>query len=482
MIALPATLLKIFLATTLITALLPSVIYRYNDKLSYNLLLLPIAACFIESLGISYFYIYSGRAAWKLASIGIVDIAFNLEPLGIIFANLLTGLWLVSTLYTIYHMVRVDGKNQARFLTFMGLTIFSAIFIALSKNLFSMFIGYEMLTLFTIPLVGHHNLSRPEVMTYAKILLCTSIGLFLPFVMFTYHLSGHTEFQLDGILPNNIDEIYMHLLLALMFFGIAKTAIFPLYRWLTAAMIAAYPVSALLHAVAVVKAGIFCIIKIVIYIFGLKTLSTLLDVYNWPLAISSFTLIYASYRAVRTSLIKHVLAYSTIANLALIMVTIFLLTPKSIVAALAHMIANSLTKVTLFFAAGIFYTQTKSNNLSDLRGIGYKSPIAAFFFCIAVLSMIGIPPLAGRASKDLIWQAILENRYSYFLKLALIIYVMTAIFYSGKLCYLIFSRDGKFTVKAPMTGMTVATAITTIGVASFPVFEKFMNSLLWSIL
>lgn len=482
MIALPATLLKIFLGTTLLTALLPSVIYRYNSKISYNLLLLPIGACFIEALGISYFYIYSGRASWKLSSIRMIDIAFNLEPLGVIFINLLTGLWLISILYTIYHMAKVDGRNQARFLTFMGLTMFSAIFIALSKNLFTMFIGYEMLTLFTIPLVGHHNMHRPEVMKYTKILLATSIGLFLPFVMIVYHLSGHTDFQLDGILPDNMNDVHMHLILALMFFGIAKTAIFPLYRWLTSAMIAPYPVSALLHAVAVVKAGIFCVIKIIIYIFGLKNLSMLLDTYNWPLAVSAFTLIYTSYRAVRTSLVKHILAYSTISNLALMMVTIFLLTPKAMIAALSHMIAHSFTKVTLFFAAGIFYTQTRSNNLADLRGIGYKSPIAAFFFCIAILSLMGVPPLAGSASKTLIWQAILENRYAYFIKLALIIYVMAAIYYMGKLCYLIFARDGKFTEKMPMSGMKVATALTTIGIASFPLFERFMNSLLWTIL
>lgn len=482
MIALPSTLLKIFLANTLIAALLPSVLYRYNDKLSYNLLLVPIAACFIEAMGISYFYIYSGRAAWEVLSIGIVDISFYLEPLGIIFINLLTGLWLVSTLYTIYHMARIDGKDQARFLTFIGLTIFAALLISLAKNLFTMFIGYELLTLFTIPLVAHHNISRPEVMKYVKILIFTSVGLFLPFVILVNDLAGHNYFILDGILPEGVSDYMLHLLLALMFFGIAKTAIFPLYRWLTAAMIAPYPVSALLHAVAVVKAGIFCIIKIIIYIFGLKKLSLLLGIYNWPLAISTFTLVYASFRAVRTGLVKHVLAYSTIANLSLMMVTIFLLTPESIMASLAHLIAHAFTKITLFFSAGIFYTVTRSNNLSDLRGIAYQSPVAAFFFSIAALSMIGLPPLAGSASKELIWNAILESKYEYILKPALILYVMASIYYLGKLSYLIFAKDGKFTEKTPLSGMKIAAAITSIGIASFPIFDKFMNSLLWTIL
>ena len=482
MIALPSTLLKIFLSSAFITALLPSAIYRRNHGLSNHLLLIPIAACFIESLCMSYFYIYSGRSSWHLVSIGIVDIEFYLEPLGIIFLNLLTGMWLIAALYTIHHMERNEGKDVARFLTLIGCTIFSAILIALSKNLFSMFIGYELLTLFTIPLVAHHNSSRPEVMTYTKILLSTSLGLFLPFVMLVYHLSGHAEFKLDGILPNNIDDIYLHLLLALMFFGIAKTAIFPLYRWLTAAMIAPYPVSALLHAVAVVKAGIFCIIKIIIYIFGLQKLATLLEVYNWPLAICVFTLIYTSYRAVRSRLVKHVLAFSTISNLALMMVSIFLLTPKAIVASLAHLIAHSFTKITLFFAAGIFYTLSRSNNLSDLRGIAYKSPVAATFFVIAALSMIGVPPLAGAESKDLLWKAIIESPYAELLKPTIILYVMAVIYYMGKLCYLIFARDGKFTEATPFSGMKIATALTTIGIASFPIFGRFMDSLLWTIL
>lgn len=482
MIALPSTLLKILLVSTLITALLPSVFYRHNYKLSYHMLLVPIFACFIESLCVSYFYIYSGRADWVMFSAGIVDIAFYLEPLGILFLNLLTGMWFIAILYTIHHMIRIDAKDLARFLTFINLTIFAAILIALSKNLFTMFIGYELLTLFTIPLVAHHNRSRPEVMTYVKILFSTSIGLFLPFIMLVHHFAGHTGFKLDGILPNNINVIYVHIMLALAFFGIAKTAIFPLYSWLTSAMIAPYPVSALLHAVAVVKAGIFCIIKIIIYIFGLQKLSILLADYNWPLAISTFTLIYTSILAVRTSLVKHVLAYSTIANLSLIMMSIFLLDPKSILAGLAHLIAHSFTKITLFFSAGIFYTLSKSNNLGDLRGIGYKSPATAIFFVIAVLSLIGVPPLAVAQSKDLIWQAVSDYKYSDILKSALILYVMAVIYYMGKLCYLIFAKDGKFTESTPFSGMKVATALSAIGIASFPIFERFMNSLLWTIL
>ncbi|MGV2431956.1 MAG UNVERIFIED_CONTAM: hypothetical protein LVQ98_00725 [Rickettsiaceae bacterium] len=213
MIALPATLIKILLISTLVTALAPLFVRRHNN----NVLLLPIAACFLESLTITYFYIYAGRASWKLLSVRGVDIEFYIEPLGLIFLNLLTGLWLISTLYTIYHMKKIDKKDPGTFLTFIGLTIFSAILVALSKNLFTMFIGYEMLTLSTIPLVAYHSYNKPEIIKYIKILLSTSIGLLLPFVLLIDHITGSTEFKLGGIILNEIPDFWGHLLLLLSF-------------------------------------------------------------------------------------------------------------------------------------------------------------------------------------------------------------------------------------------------------------------------
>jgi len=482
MVTEPNILIKIFLASILIAALLPLVIYKHKSNFSYNIILLPIAACLVESICITYFYIYSGRAQWKALEIGVVSLKFYLEPLGIIFFNLLIILWLISALYSMYHMTKLESKNLARFLTFIGLTIFAAIFIALSKNLFTMFIGYEMLTLFTIPLVAHNTFDKREVLVYIKTLIGTSIGLLLPFVIYVYYVSGTTEFILDGIIPQNLNPLILHLLLFLAFFGTAKTAMLPFHNWITAAMIAPYPVSALLHAVAVVKAGIFCILKIVIYIFGLKNLAILLQDFNWPLLAACFTLVFASYQAVRTSMVKHVLAYSTIANLALMMIAVFVLTPQSLMAAIAHMIGHSFTKITLFFSTGIFYTMTKSNYLKDLRGIGYKSPVTSIFFIIAALSMIGVPPLIGSATKDMIWEAMEASTYSYVLKISLVLYIMSVIYFMGKLTYLIFAKDGVLKERMPISGMKIATAASAIGTVSFPILEKFMKSLLWAIL
>ncbi|MGV2431955.1 MAG UNVERIFIED_CONTAM: hypothetical protein LVQ98_00720 [Rickettsiaceae bacterium] len=267
-----------------------------------------------------------------------------------------------------------------------------------------------------------------------------------------------------------------------IFFGIAKTAIFPFHSWLTSAMIAPYPVSALLHAVAVVKAGLFCMMKIIIYIFGISYLYNLLEYFNWPLVMAVVTLLYASYMAVSTNIVKHVLAYSTIANLALVLMSLFVLSNKSIIAGLSHMIVHSFAKITLFFAAGIFYTQVQSTSLNELRGIGYKSPIAAIFFLIAAFSMIGIPPLAGANSKQLIWNSIVESNYSYTLKPVLILYILATIIYMGKLSYLLFAKDANFTSKVSRGGMEFALALTTIPLAAFPLIERYLDSILWSIL
>lgn len=480
--ALPSTLLKLMLISSLLSALAPMFVYRHNSKILSNMLLLPIVGCFVESLFITYFYIYSGRAEWSLIYIPPLEIKFHLESLGLIFLNLLTGLWCISTLYTIHHMKKVDSMNQVRFLTFMGCTIFSAIWVALSQNLFTMLVGYELLTLFTIPLVAHHHFDRAEVVKYIKILLSTSLGMFMPFCLLVYHFAGGVEFKYGGILPSDIHYLIQHLLVALMFFGIAKTAMMPFYGWLTSAMIAPYPVSALLHAVAVVKVGLFCVLKIIIYIFGVENMGILLDQFNWPLIVAGITIVYTSYRAVSTGLIKHVLAYSTIANLALVMISFFLLTPESLRAGITHMIAHSFTKITLFFAAGIFFVHTKSNYLMDLKGIGYRYPLPVGLFILASLSLIGIPPLAGASSKALLWNVLVNDKYSTILEPIFLLYTIAMIFYMGKLCYLMLSKNGEETFKIEISGMEIATILCGICMLSFGIVEKFLDSLLWNIL
>lgn len=482
MIAHPETLIKLMLITSLLSALAPMFVYKHNSKILSNMLLLPVAGCFVQSLAITYFYIYSGRAEWVLFEVEPVEMKFHLESFGLVFLNLLTGLWCISTLYAIHHMKKVDSKNQVRFLTMIGCTIFSAILISLSQNLFTMLVGYELLTLCTIPLVAHHQFERKEVKNYVMILLTTSIGFFMPFILLTNHYASGVEFKHGGILPSDMSHMILHIMLGLMIFGIAKTAILPVHGWLTSAMIAPYPVSALLHAVAVVKAGIFCVGKVIIYIFGIDKLSLLLGDFNWPLFLFSFTLIYSSVKAALTSQIKHVLAYSTIANLALIMMAFFVLSQDSMRAGITHMIAHGFTKITLFFTAGIFYVHVKSNNLSDLKSVAYKNPLSAFLFLIAAFSLIGIKPLAGSVSKSMLWDVFVQSKYYWVLGSSFVVYSISTIYFMSKLCYLIFSRDGNGFGKITISGMEIAALLSGLCMLSFNIVERFLDAILWNIL
>ena len=203
MITAASTLLKTLLATGLIAALAPLLFASYRRLIIWGTLLC-IFAYFIEILSITYLYIYGGRIAWTMIYIDFVDISFSIEPLGLIFLNLLAGLWLISALYSFFFMRATRDLKYTKLLTFLGLAIFAASIIALAKNLFVMFIGYELLTLITIPLVAHYGMHNTQVTTYVRILIFSSLGLFLPFIFLVQFYAGSTQFTLDGILTNNI--------------------------------------------------------------------------------------------------------------------------------------------------------------------------------------------------------------------------------------------------------------------------------------
>ena len=204
-----------------------------------------------------------------------LTIKFTVEPLGLLFGLVASGLWIVNSLYSIGYMRGNNEKNQTRFYFFFAIALSSAVGVAFAGNMLTLFIFYEILTLSTFPLVTHSG--KPEAMksgrTYLGILLSTSIGLQLLAIIWTWHATGTLDFQPGGILENKVTSGVMAILLFLYMYGIGKAALMPIHRWLPAAMVAPTPVSALLHAVAVVKAGVFTVLKVVIYIFGIDTLN-----------------------------------------------------------------------------------------------------------------------------------------------------------------------------------------------------------------
>jgi multicomponent Na+:H+ antiporter subunit D len=329
-----------------------------------------------------------------------VAIAFRVEPLGMLFAALASGLWIVNSIYSIGYMRGNGEQHQTRFYTCFSLALGATMGIAFAANLFTLFLFYELLTLSTYPLVSHKGDAATvrSARVYLGVLLCTSIGLFLPAIIWTYHLAGSGDFTVGGILQGKIAGADIGLLLALFVFGVGKAAVMPVHRWLPAAMVAPTPVSALLHAVAVVKAGVFTVTKIIVYIFGVDFLFTAPSS-AWLVPLAAFTIITASLVALRQQNLKRLLAYSTVAQLSYVVMAAAVLKPLSEVGAAVHMVAHAFGKITLFFAAGAIYTAAKKTELSQLRGIGRRMPWTMGAFTIGALSMIGVPPTAGFISK-----------------------------------------------------------------------------------
>ncbi|MEO3429911.1 proton-conducting transporter membrane subunit [Pelagibius sp. CAU 1746] len=329
-----------------------------------------------------------------------IDIAFKVEPLGMLFATIASGLWIVNSLYSIGYMRGNNEKHQTRFYAFFALAIVAAMGVAFASNLFTLYLFYEALTLSTYPLVTHKGdeNSVRSARVYLGILLLTSIGLLLPAVIWTYGVAGTGDFADGGILAGKISGPAVGLLLGLFVFGIGKAALMPVHRWLPAAMVAPTPVSALLHAVAVVKAGVFTILKVVFYVFGVDFLAAAPSA-DWLLYAAAFTILAASLVALRQQNLKRLLAYSTCSQLSYVVLAAALFKPLAEVGAVLHIAAHAFAKITLFFAAGAIYTASKKTEVHQLRGIGRRMPWTMAAFTIGALSMIGVPPTGGFISK-----------------------------------------------------------------------------------
>lgn len=334
---------------------------------------------------------------------------FEIEPLGMLFALIASGLWIVNSVYSIGYMRANGEEHQTRFYVCFAGAIASALGIAFAANLFTLFVFYEALTLITYPLVTHAGTeeARRGGRTYIGLLVGTSIAFLLLAIIGTYIVAGTLEFEAGGILGDRASGAMIAALLALFVFGIGKAAVMPVHRWLPAAMVAPTPVSALLHAVAVVKAGVFSIVKVVVYVFGIDTLAALGNV-DWLPLVAGFTILAASVVALRADNLKRRLAYSTVSQLSYVVLAAALLTPLSVIGATLHIAAHALSKITLFFAAGAIYTAAHKTEVSQLDGIGRRMPWTMGAFTVGALSLIGIPPCAGFLSKWFIMQGAFE--------------------------------------------------------------------------
>ncbi len=342
---------------------------------------------------------FDRRYEW-LAPLPGIPFAFRLEPLGAIFLGVASLLWIVNTLFSIGYMRANNEPRQTRFYVCFAIAISSTMAVALADNLLTLFFAYEMLTLSTYPLVVHHKDKEAirSGRSYLGILMATSIGFLLFAVILTWVEAGDINFRPGGVLAGRVSPAMGGVLLILFVYGIGKAALMPFHRWLPAAMVAPTPVSALLHAVAVVKAGVFAVVKVVAYIFGLDFLRTL-PAAEIVLYLAGFTIIVASLIALRQDNLKRRLAYSTVSQLSYVILAAFTLTPASMTGASLHIAVHALGKITLFMAAGAIYTAAHKTLVSQLDGIGRRMPWTMTAFAIGALSMIGLPPAAGFLSK-----------------------------------------------------------------------------------
>ena len=329
-----------------------------------------------------------------------IPLELVVEPLGMIFALVAGSLWIVTTLYAIGYMRGHHEKNQTRFYIFFALAISCTIGVAFAGNLFTLFIFYEALTLSTFPLVTHAGTeaAKRAGRVYLGILLSTSIAFQLLAIIWTYLLTGTIDFEMGGILEGRAGAGVVAVLLALYVFGIGKAAVMPFHRWLPAAMVAPTPVSALLHAVAVVKAGVFSILKVTIYVFGIDFL-TQLGASVWLMWVAAATIILASLVAFRKDNLKARLAYSTISQLSYVVLGAMLANAMGIIGGGMHIVMHAFGKITLFFCAGAIMVAAHKTEISDMRGLGRTMPVTFAAFFIGTLSIVGLPPAGGTWSK-----------------------------------------------------------------------------------
>lgn len=360
-------------------------------------------------------HVFAGeRPTWLLSEmLPGFEIAFTVEPLGMLFAIVASGLWILTTIYAIGYMRGHHEKNQTRFFACFAMAIFAALSAAFAKNLFTLFVAYEVMTISTYPLVTHHGNEEAKKggRVYLGILLSTSVAFFMFAIAWTWSLTGTLDFKVGGILSEaslagKISNTQLAVLLGLFAFGIGKAALMPFHRWLPAAMVAPTPVSALLHAVAVVKVGVFSILKVVVYIFGIDLIrGTQIGeagqyvMSDWLCYVAGATILLASLVAMTKDNLKARLAYSTVSQLAYITLGAALATTDSVVGGGMHIAMHAVGKITLFFCAGAIYVGAHKKNISDMRGLGRAMPLTFGAFLIASISIIGLPPGGGSWSK-----------------------------------------------------------------------------------
>ncbi len=402
-----------------------------------------------------------------------LDLFFRVDAMGIIFGITSSFLWIFAIIYSTGYMSRQAG--QRRFFQFFVISMIATMGVAFSGNLFTMYIFFEFLTLCTYPLVIHSQSEEATRSGIKYIAYCFGGGGLILFgLIILQGLVGNVNFIPGGILAPTLGE--PRFLLILVFFLVVlgfgtKGAIMPLHSWLPAAMVAPAPVSALLHAVAVVKSGIFGMTRVLYFIYGPDML-TQLNVMNFLALIVCFTIITASVLALRQNVLKMRLAYSTIGQLGYITLGALMLTPAGLLGGVIHIINHAMLKIVLFFCAGTIIRVTGKTKIDEIKGIGRRMPVTMIAFAVAGLGLIGVLPINGYVSKYYLLTGALQADRIVFIVVLLTSALLNAMYYLPIVVNAFF-REGEFDkprgLEAPLTMLApiVFLAVVCVGLGLF---------------
>lgn len=354
-----------------------------------------------------------------------VDIKFRVDALGMVFATVSSFLWIVTTFYSIGYMRSAGEHAQTRYFTCFAISLSATLGVAFSANLITLFVFYEILSLATVPLVGHKETAEAQegARKYFLYLLSLSKTFLLSGIIIVFMIAGTTDFQSGGLLRSQPGSPLLFGTFFLFLFGLAKGGVMPFHNWLPSAMVAPTPVSALLHAVAVVKVGVFSILRVVFHIYGVDLMSRM-GLGIAAAYVVSVTIVLGSVIALSKDNLKARLAYSTVSQLSYVILGAVLLTPSSMVGGIMHIANHAFSKITLFFCAGSLYCAAHKTEISQLSGIGKKMPWTMAAFFIASLSMIGVPPAAGFTSK---WYLALGSMEAHEIPILMVLLVSTVL-------------------------------------------------------
>ena len=367
-----------------------------------------------------------------------IELAFRVDAFGLLFASGASLLWILTSFYSIGYMRSLKEHAQTRYFSCFALALSATMGVAFSANLFTLFLFYEALTLVTYPLVGHKETAEAKAgaRKYVIYLLGAAKVFLLAAIILTYNVAGTLEFRKGGILSaaQVTEQPWLLLMIfALFLFGFAKNALMPLHSWLPAAMVAPTPVSALLHAVAVVKTGVFSTLRVFLFVFGLGAMREL-GADQLALVAASVTILVGSLLALGQDNLKARLAFSTVSQLSYIILGAALLNSSGVLGGIAHITNHAVSKITLFFCAGSIYVSTHKTEISQMSGLAKRMPWTMAAFALSSLSMVGIPLTSGFVSKWYLALGAVDRRSLILLGVLLVSSLLSAA-YLGQILY-----------------------------------------------